>query len=230
METGYDILPWWVVRMIMLGLFQTKKVPFKTIYLHGLVRDKSGKKMSKSKGNVINPMTMIEKYGADALRAALIYGTKAGNDLSINEDKIRAMRNFTNKLANITRFYLLYKENKTTPHLSTKLSLNKDDQKILKSLASLVRKVNSDFTNYRLGQALEALYQFTWHEFADIYIERIKSRLQNDELVPLAITQHVLITVFKLLHPFTHFVTEELYSHIKNKADKPLIITSWPKK
>jgi len=229
METGYDILPWWVVRMIMLGLFETKKIPFKTIYLHGLVKDKYGRKMSKSKGNVINPMNMIEKYGADALRASLIYGSKPGNDLSINEDKIRAMRNFTNKLYNLTRFFLLYKANKKIPPFSKKLKLNSQDKKILVLLNKLVKKINTDFANYRFGLVLEEIYQFAWHEFADVYIEKIKPRLRNKQTTPLSITQHILETILKLLHPFMPFVTEELYNKIAKNKD-PLIIAPWPKK
>lgn len=227
METGYDILPWWVVRMIMIGLFTTHKPPFKTVYLHGLVRDKHGQKMSKSKGNVINPMKMVQKYGADALRASLVYGTKPGNDLSINENKIKGMRNFTNKLYNLTRFFIFYKNGKIPP-FSKNLKLNKEDKKILSSLKKLVKKVNTDFARYRFGQSLEEIYQFTWHQFADVYVEKIKPRLKKNQTPPLIITQHILETIFKLLHPFMPFITEELYQKINNQK-KPLIISPWPK-
>ena len=244
METGYDILPWWVCRMIMLGIYKTGKVPFSTVYLHGLVRDAKGQKMSKSKGNVINPLVMADKYGADALRMALIFGTAAGNDLSLSEDKIRGMRNFANKLWNITRFMFGYfdllKKDDLVPMLNKKLKgLTNDDKTIIKELDQLIKKATKDMEAHRYSDVAQYIYDFAWHRLADWYIESIKARLKvlsdhpetpaPEAIAALSTLRHVLIHVLKLLHPFMPFVTEELWSKIPGITEKRLIVASWPK-
>lgn len=231
METGYDILFFWVARMIMMGIYLTGKIPFKAVYLHGLVRDLSHQKMSKSKGNVIDPSLMVEKYSTDALRAALVFGTSAGTDLSINEDKIRSMRNFGNKIWNAARFVLI-RENtfQVSPHASRGVPFtwkvkHYDDKWILEEMKKTIKEVNLDMEKYRFGQALEKIYEFFWHQFCDIYIEKVKNR--KEEAMPVLL--FVLSTSLSLLHPFMPFITEELWSKIPKKTEIPLIISPWPK-
>lgn len=235
METGYDILPWWVCRMVMLSLFETGKEPFKHIFLHGLVRDARGQKMSKSKGNVINPLDLVEKYGADALRFALIYGTASGADIPFSEDKARGMRNFANKIWNVGRFIRLqfdsqvfknkqvvfYQENMTLKH--------KVDQDIVKELNKLIAITSKNINAYHFHQAADALYEFIWHILADKYIEAIKSRLNEGDALALSVLRHVYLSCVKLLHPFMPFVTEEIWSKIPRKNANLLINFPWPK-
>ncbi|OGG14395.1 valine--tRNA ligase [Candidatus Gottesmanbacteria bacterium RIFCSPHIGHO2_01_FULL_39_10] len=235
METGYDILPWWVCRMIMLGIYMTDDVPFRTVYLHGLVRDSKGQKMSKSRGNVINPIIMTDQYGADSLRMALIFGAAPGNDLSLSEDKIRGMRNFSNKLWNIGRFIKMnidaFKEQNLEievfdpAHLRQKL--NPHDKKILSQLGMLERGVTKQIEDYRFDKAAERLYKFIWHTFADRYIEGSKKRLAEKETLQLSILIHVYTTSLKLLHPFMPFITEEINKQLISES-QPLIISPWP--
>lgn len=234
METGYDILPWWVCRMIMFGIYTTGTVPFRTVYLHGLVRDAKGQKMSKSKGNVINPLIMVDKYGADALRMALVYGTAAGNDLSLSEDKIRGMRNFANKLWNIGRFIHMNREsiaqnNGTIPPFNASLlkELAAPDKAMLKQLQQLVQKITKQMEHYRFSDAALQLYDFTWHTIADVYLEQNKERYKANDVVALAVLQHIFMTLLKLIHPFMPFVTEAVWQEMK-LGDRPLIISSWP--
>ena len=229
METGYDILPVWVCRMIMLGLHETHEVPFKTVYLHGLVRDAKGQKMSKSKGNVINPLKMVDQYGADALRFSLIFGTAAGNDQSLSEDKIRGMRNFANKLWNIGRFLLMNFENKTVPFYDESMKLiNSSDKKMMTDLEALILAVTKNMEGYRYSDAAKKIYDFAWHKLADVYLEKNKERFQTGDEQALAVLRHVYLTILKLLHPFMPFVTEEIWSKMPRKSDKLLIISSWP--
>ncbi len=235
METGYDILPWWVCRMIMFGIYATGSVPFKTVYLHGLVRDAKGQKMSKSKGNVINPLIMVDKYGADALRMALVYGTAAGNDLSLSEDKIRGMRNFANKLWNIGRFIQMNRDAITQlggeilPFTAIRpKQLSAQDKTILKQLQQLVLKVTKQMDQYRFSDAALELYDFTWHTIADVYLEATKERFKANDAHALAVLQHIFATLLKLIHPFMPFVTEAIWQQMKFE-NTPLIISAWPK-
>jgi len=217
METAYDILFFWVARMIMLGIYVTGKSPFKYVYLHGLVRDSKGQKMSKSKGNVVNPMDLVEKYGADAVRFALMYTVGPGADQNLSEDKIRAMRNFTNKLWNMARFILTDE---------TKIDLkgqSKKDQDLLVTTKTMVDTVNKQLTNFDLGMAADYLYDFTWHTFADDWIECYK----KGEISYRTLLDCFLQTI-KLLHPFMPFVTEEIWSLLPHNEKTPLIISSWP--
>lgn len=237
METGYDILPWWVCRMIMLGLYITGKIPFKTVCLHGLVRDAKGVKMSKSKGNVINPLEMADKYGSDALRFALLYGTAFGNDVPMSEDKIRGMRNFSNKLWNIGRFIKMnmdfFAQNGVEmlefDPLVDQANLSPQDKKILTQLGTLTKGVSKNIETYRFDKAAERLYEFIWHTFADKYIELSKEELKKNNSKTLSILVYVYKTCLKLLHPFMPFITEEINLQLSIGKNKPLIISSWPK-
>jgi len=236
METGYDILPMWVCRMIMLGLYETDSVPFKTVYLHGMVRDNKGQKMSKSKGNVINPIDMIKTYGADALRMALIYGTKTGNDLSFSEEKIKGMRNFANKLWNIARFIKLNidaakSSGKTitlydqAKHASLQ---NAYDKRIITETNMLIANVTKDMDEYRYSDASQKIYEFTWHKIADVHLEKNKERFKNQDEQAIVVLLHVFTEILKLLHPFMPFISEKLWSLLPQKNNDPLIISPWP--
>lgn len=231
METGYDIFNIWVAKMIMLGLYRTNKPPFKTIYLHGMVRDAFGQKMSKSKGNVINPLDIIEKHGADALRMALIIGAGPGNDISVSEEKIKGYRNFTNKVWNIGRFIIgnLPGQYRSIPSFSLKLEgLTKQDKQIIKKLHQLIKETTKNLGEYKFSPAGEAVYQFLWHEFADKYIEYSKNRVREKDKVVLSVLRYVYLNCLKLLHPFMPFVTEAVWGQISRKHKDPLIISSWP--
>jgi valyl-tRNA synthetase len=233
METGYDILPWWVCRMLMLGIHQTGKVPFETVYLHGLVRDAKGQKMSKSKGNVINPLQMIDLYGADALRMALIFGAGAGNDQALSEDKIRGMRNFANKLWNIARFILMNFDNagKSIPFYDEQMKkelINADDKKIISELNTIIAGATRNMEKYNFSDAAQKIYEFAWHILADVHLEKNKERFQSGDVQALAVLRHTFLIILRLLHPFMPFVTEEIWSKLPRKYSEPLIISSWP--
>lgn len=231
METGYDILPWWVCRMLMLGIHLTNSVPFKTVYLHGLVRDAKDQKMSKSKGNVINPLKMVDLYGADALRMALVFGTGAGSDQSLSEDKIRGMRNFANKLWNIGRFInLTMQEVPFYDEAMHKTLKNPNDKKIISEVNMLTAGVTKDLERYRFSEAAQKIYDFTWHTLADLHLEKNKERFKEGDPQALAVLRHVFLTILKLTHPFMPFVTEEIWGKLPRKTTNPLIISPWPKK
>ena len=228
METGYDILFFWVARMIMFGLYCTNKVPFRTVYLHGLIRDEHGKKMSKSKGNTIDPIQVAEKYGADAVRMALVFGTTAGNDSNLGEHKIKGMRNFSNKLWNIGRFVIDMKPEKHSGTVD-KSKLNKDDKWILDELDKIVGSTTTNIERYRFSQAAEDLYDFIWHKYADKYIESSKNR----RLEAQPVLEHVLKTFLELLQPYMPFITEDLWQRMKESGSieekEDLIVSAWPK-
>lgn len=230
METGHDLIFKWVPRMVIFGLYLGGKAPFHTVYLHGLVNDAQGKKMSKSKGNVINPLTLTDKYGTDALRMALIVGNTPGTDLSLQEEKVKAYKNFANKIWNITRYVLTSTEGfdgKEPEHIES------DDQVSISELNDLVKDVTKDMDEYRFYLAGEKLYHYVWHTFADKIIEGSKDKLKSENPNTVKSAQHTLIhllrTSLKLLHPFMPFVTEEIWSHIKKEEDNLLIVTKWPK-
>jgi len=231
METGYDILFFWVARMIMLGLYRTKEVPFRVVYLHGMVRDVFGQPMSKSRPETcVDPQETVKKYGADALRMALLYGSSAGNDVVVDEKKIEAMRNFANKIWNASRFIYLSCEAERWQIKEGKKS--QEDEEILEKLSATIAQVTGDIENYRFGQALESFYQFFWHEFCDVYLEKIKNRRQ--EALPVLLK--VLSVSLRLLHPFAPFVSEAIYqlfvAHLKGKfgfEKDYLIVSPWPK-
>lgn len=229
METGWDILFFWVARMAMLGLYATQKIPFKKVYLNGLVRDKDRQKMSKSKGNVIDPLGVIDIYGADALRMALLVGNTPGNDIIIFEEKIRGYRNFANKVWNASRFVLTnlndYKLN------NGKVNFTKKDKKILDGLSKFTKEVTKLMDSFGFYAAAEKIYHYFWHNFCDKIIEEQKKRLNNpkEKKIAQALLLEILTTNLKLLHPFMPFVTEEIYQKLplKNKK-KCLMIENWP--
>ncbi len=250
METMYDILLFWVARMVMLGLFTTKKVPFKDIVLHGKVLDPLGKKMSKSKGNVVDPMEVVDQYGADAARMALVYGTAFGHDQALSHPKLQAMRNFTNKLWNIGRFIIdfapddaqhldsvILKEvnslqinSETNRQRRASLAANteilrftQDDKAILEKLKETSKKVSKALDQYRFHDATDALYEFIWHEFADKYIEITKMRRVDAQ----PILEYVFKTSLELLHPVMPFITEELWQKLPHSG-KSIMVTKWP--
>ena len=231
METGYDILRFWVARMVMLSLYETKQIPFQNIVLHGLVNDPLGKKMSKSKGNAVNPMELVDKYGADAVRFALSYGTALGNDQSLSFPKLEAMRKFTNKLWNMGRFVetkqiqnsKLKTQNLTIQQLNN-LAINENDKKMIKKTQELVNEVTKLLDKYDFNHAAQNLYNFTWHEFADVYIEDVKNRIDENSYLILSSLYFILL---QLLHPFMPFVTEEIYKRLWERKDH-LIVSKWP--
>lgn len=230
METGYDILRFWVARMVMLGIYETKQVPFENIVLHGLVNDHLGKKMSKSKGNAVNPMELVDEYGADAIRFALSYGTALGNDQSLSYPKLEAMRKFTNKLWNMARFIEMSRgEGYSAETIGSLYSLknkakNKEDREMVEKTQKLALEITSLLKKYDFNHAAQNLYEFTWHEFADIYIENVKTRIDENSLLVL---HSVFFVLLQLLHPFMPFVTEEIYKRLWNREDH-LIISKWP--
>lgn len=237
METGYDILPWWVARMIMLGIFATGKPPFENIFLHGLVRDKHGQKMSKSKGNVINPMEMVDKYGADALRAALVFGVKEGGDLPFAEEKVMGMRNFCNKIWNIGRFIWMNKS-ATIRQSFDRLRMTSGDKVVMVSSTNndnIIKQLNKEFKEekkkylkamegFRFSQALGLVYEFIWHRFADFYIEQLKDDIINGNIEALQTLEKVYLENLKMLHPFTPFVTEAVWKEFKEE-DSSILTT-----
>ena len=228
METGYDILPIWVSRMIMFGLYRTKKIPFETVYLHGLVRDEKGQKMSKSKGNVIDPLVVIEKYGADALRMGLVVGATPGNDISVGEPKIKGYRNFSNKLWNIARFITMNTEGKSVPAFTAKLTgLTAKDKAFIKKLNAVISTTTRYLETHKYSLAGEGLYAFVWHELADKYLEDSKERLKQEDTAVLSVLLHTLKTCLKLLHPFMPFVTEAIWQEVKETSEPDLIKASW---
>ncbi|MFA6132032.1 MAG: valine--tRNA ligase [Patescibacteria group bacterium] len=229
LETGYDIIFFWVARMILMTTYTLGEVPFKNVYLHGLVRDEAGKKMSKSAGNAIDPIEMVEKYGADAVRLSMVIGTSPGNDFKMYEEKIAGFRNFTNKLWNISRFVL------TTTSLTPTLSLRERanpmtlaDNWILGRLSEVTEKVTNHLEKYEFSQAGEVLRDFTWSELADWYLEIAKIQRKDSKLEKNTdeILLYVLEQVLVLWHPFMPFVTEELWSNFG--SDKMLIVHDWP--
>ncbi|NMC35972.1 valine--tRNA ligase [Candidatus Beckwithbacteria bacterium] len=228
METGYEILFFWVARMIMFGLYRTGQIPFEKVYLHGLVRDAFGQKMSKSKGNVVDPLESIEKFSADALRMALVVGSTPGKDMSLGEPKIKGYRNFANKVWNIARFIELNSQGKTIKPFSAKTKLEKQDAAFIKKLDSLIKRTTKYLENFKFSLAGEGLYEFIWHELADKYIEESKDRLQNGDEEVLSVLHYSLKTCLKLLHPFMPYVTETIWQQTKTKDETDLVITSWP--
>jgi len=225
MNPAYDILPFWVIRMIMLGLYITGKVPFREVLLHGLVRDKEGQKISKSKGNVIDPIEMIQKYGADALRLATIWGALIENDNSLSEENVRGQRNFANKVWNIGRFVKL-SIGDSVPFKVQTTKLHKMDKQFLKELDVLIVKTTKSLDSFKISQSIEDLYQFVWHRLADIYIEEAKDRLREKDVSAQYTLHTAVLTCLKMLHPFAPFVTEAVWAELGE--EELLINTEWP--
>ena len=229
--TGYDIIFFWVIRMIFSGYEQMKERPFKTVLFHGLVRDAQGRKMSKSLGNGIDPLEIIEQYGADALRLTLITGNAPGNDMRFYHERVEASRNFANKVWNASRFIMMNMEGKTITQPSD-TALEAADKWILSKLNSLIQEVTDNMESFELGIAVQKVYDFIWDEFCDWYIEMVKPRLygsdnadsQNSALWTL---RTVLIDALKLLHPYMPFVTEEIFCSLQSEEES-IMISSWP--
>lgn len=217
METAYDILPFWVMRMLMLGYFETNQKPFKNVYFHGLIRDAQGKKMSKSKGNVINPLSIIEKYGADALRLALVIRSSPGLDKSVGEGDFKAMRNFTNKIWNATRFIANWENKEATSKTA------EGDAVFLAKLSQATTEITSQLQEYKLGLAADTLYSYFWHWFCDEAIEDTKQGK-----ISFSVLKKGLETFLKLLHPFAPFVTEAAWSGLGHSESELLITQAWP--
>jgi valyl-tRNA synthetase len=238
METAYDILFFWVARMIMMGIENTGEIPFKYVYLHGLIRDEKGEKMSKTKGNVTDPLKVIEQIGADALRYAVVTGNAAGNDSKMSPVKLEAGRNFANKLWNATRFVI-----KSIPEGKIDLKIHKEsltveDRWILSRLSRTEATVNKMMVDFQFGESLSTIYDFLWSEYCDWYIELAKVRLNpenKDAISPLPVLIKVLETSLRLLHPFMPFVTEELWQNLKNhlppkwQKTESIMIAKYPK-
>ena len=233
--TGYDIIFFWVIRMVFSGIEQTGKVPFHTVLIHGLVRDSQGRKMSKSLGNGIDPLEVIDKYGADALRFTLVTGNAPGNDMRFYWERVEASRNFANKVWNASRFMLMNFEQAEEKGISTEgvqlSNLTQADKWILSKANTLAKDVTENMDRFELGIAVQKLYDFIWEEFCDWYIEMVKPRLYNDEdttkAAALWTLKTVLIQALKLLHPYMPFITEEIFCNVQNEEES-IMISSWP--
>lgn len=223
-ETGHDILFFWVARMVLFSTYALNETPFKQIYLHGLVRDAKGRKMSKSLDNILDPRELTKKYGTDALRMSLLVGNGPGNDLKLGEDKIKAYKNFANKIWNATRFVL----ERTTDH-ETDVELNAEDQAVYDAWIEKRQDITSDIENYRLHLASEKVYDYFWKVFCDDIIETRKVRIlesnekESAQTLLLKLLREQIITI----HPFMPFITEEIWKYIKRDSDDILMVTSW---
>ena len=227
LETGYDILFFWIARMILMTEFTLGTIPFKTVYLHGLVRDAQGRKMSKSLGNNLDPLDVAAKFGADAARMALIFGNTPGTDMRISEEKIKGYSRFANKLWNIARFIL---ENTQNADLHAQLSA--EDTELLATFETLTKELSTDIEEFRIYMAAEKIYHYAWHELADKIIEESKPILAGSDVTARASRARLLVTLLdqtlRLLHPFMPFITEEIYQSMPTKDSKFLMIAKWP--
>ena len=228
--TGYDIIFFWVIRMVFSGYEQTGKCPFSDVLIHGLVRDEQGRKMSKSLGNGIDPLEIIEQYGADALRLTLVTGNAPGNDMRYSEKKIIASRNFANKVWNASRFMLMNIEKADLSNVSL-ADLTPADKWILSKANSLVKEVTDNMEKYDFGVAVAKLNDFIWEEFCDWYIEMVKPRLYNEEdttkAAALFTLKKVLTISLKLLHPYMPFITEEIFCSLQDEEES-IMVSEWP--
>ena len=230
--TGYDIIFFWVIRMVFSGYEQTGKAPFHTVLIHGLVRDSQGRKMSKSLGNGIDPLEVIDKYGADALRLTLITGNAPGNDMRFYWERVESSRNFANKVWNASRFMLMNFEQAAEKGISidgvSLADLTQADKWILSKMNRLTKDVTENIDKYELGIAVSKIYDFIWEEFCDWYIEMVKPRLYNDEdktkAAALWTLKTVLINALKLLHPYMPFITEEIFCNVQNEEEQLSLI------
>ena len=227
--TGYDIIFFWVIRMVFSGYEQTGKCPFNTVLIHGLVRDSQGRKMSKSLGNGIDPLEVIDKYGADALRMTLITGNAPGNDMRFYWERVEASRNFANKVWNASRFIMMNMENAPVHEVSLD-DLTMADKWILSKVNTLAKDVTENLDKFELGIGLQKVYDFIWEEFCDWYIEMVKPRLWNDEdstkAAALWTLKTVLINSLKLLHPYMPFITEEIFCNLQDE-EASIMVSAW---
>ena len=233
--TGYDIIPFWVMRMMFSGLEHTGQVPFDTVLIHGLVRDSQGRKMSKSLGNGIDPLEVIDKYGADALRLTLVTGNAPGNDMRFYWERVEASRNFANKVWNASRFIMMnFDQNEDVDYENvTADELTQADKWILSKVNTLAKDVTVLMDSFDLGIAVQKIYDFIWEEFCDWYIEMVKPRLYNDadetKAAALYTLKTVLIDALKLLHPYMPFITEEIYCTLMGDEEISIMVSEWPK-
>ena len=229
--TGYDIIFFWVIRMVFSGLEQTGKTPFHHVLIHGLVRDSQGRKMSKSLGNGIDPLEIIDQYGADALRLTLMTGNAPGNDMRFYMERVEASRNFANKVWNASRFIMMNLEKAEVPAEIDLASLTSADKWILSKVNTLAKDVTENLDKYELGIAVQKVYDFIWEEFCDWYIEMVKPRLYNDEdttkAAALWTLKTVLANALKMLHPYMPFITEEIFCTLCPEEES-IMISSWP--
>ncbi|MTI54918.1 valine--tRNA ligase [Geosporobacter ferrireducens] len=231
--TGYDIIFFWVVRMAFSGLEQMKKVPFKYVFVHGLVRDAQGRKMSKSLGNGIDPLDIIDQYGADALRMTLATGNSPGNDMRFYMERVEASRNFANKLWNATRFVLMNLEDVNFDRSQAMANLTLADQWILSRMNRVIKEITDNLDKFELGMAVQKVYDFTWSEYCDWYIELVKPRLYGEDIASKKTALYtltlVLENILKLLHPFMPFITEEIWQHLPTTKEESIMVAPWPK-
>ena len=229
--TGYDIIFFWVIRMVFSAIEQTQKVPFHHVLIHGLVRDSQGRKMSKSLGNGIDPLEIIDQYGADALRLTLITGNAPGNDMRFYMERVEASRNFANKVWNASRFIMMNLEKAEVPGEMPKDQLTAADKWILSKVNTLAKEVTENMDKYELGIAVQKVYDFIWEEFCDWYIEMVKPRLYNDgdttKSAALWTLKTVLVNALKLLHPYMPFITEEIFCTLQSEEES-IMISRWP--
>ena len=230
--TGYDIIFFWVARMIFSGCEHTKKTPFHTVLIHGLVRDDKGRKMSKSLGNGIDPLEMIDKYGCDALRMNMVTGNSPGNDMRFYVERCEAMRNFANKLWNASRYVLMNLGDDAKNELPPLSDLEIADKWVLSKLNTLIAEVTENLEKYELGVAVQKVYDFIWDTYCDWYIELTKARLYSDDQerkqTAISVLVYVLDQVLRLLHPFMPFITEEIWQSLPHEGEA-LIVASWPR-
>lgn len=228
--TGYDIITFWVSKMIFSGIAYTGKVPFKNVYIHGLVRDEQGRKMSKSLGNGIDPLEVISNYGTDALRFSLIQNISAGNDVRYIPKKVESAKNFTNKLWNAAKFVNSYLDDLTVENVDNKY-LMLEDKWILNKLSNLIKIVTKNIEKFEIGVAIQQIYDFIWFDFCDWYIEMVKTRLYNENnksrQSAIWVLNYVLLNLIKLLHPFMPYITEEIYQNLKH-SEESIMISKWP--
>ncbi len=230
LETGYDIIFFWVARMILMSTYLLGEVPFKTVYLQGIVRDKKGRKMSKSLGNAMDPLEVSTKYGADAVRMSLIIGTGPGNDSKMSEDKIRAYKNYANKLWNITRFVM---ENTKDINLDENFkNFEEREKELIKERSDFLKEISKEMDEYKFYLVAEKIYHYTWSRFADVLIEESKDIIKDGKESEILSRKYFLIdtltTIIKILHPFMPFVTEEIWSIIPKKNKSLLLVEKWP--
>jgi valyl-tRNA synthetase len=237
--TGYDIIYFWVARMIMMGLKLVGKPPFYSVYIHGLIRDSQGRKMSKSLGNVVDPLEIMEKYGTDALRFVLAQlSTLGGQDITLNDERLLAARNFANKIWNATRFILINLDNNQYPEIKkSEINYSEDDCQIMLKLNQTIIKVTESLEEYKFNEAVQVLYGFIWHDFCDIYIEwqKIENLSDNSSPIKRKQSQYMLLNILektlRLLHPFMPFLSEELWQHLpypKDQKPDSIMVSSWP--
>ena len=228
--TGYDIIPFWVMRMMFSGLYNMGEVPFETVFIHGIVRDSEGRKMSKSLGNGVDPLLTIDEYGADALRFMLISGNAPGSDIRFYPERVEAARNFANKLWNASRFVLMYIDNDLIETYKDSENYSLADRWILSKVNNLIKEVTQNFEKFELGVALAKVYDFLWNELCDWYIELVKPVFYNgtdeEKGVSYRVIRDVLIKALKLLHPTMPFITEEIYGYLGD--DETIMLAAWP--